>query len=75
METLTKGTCFCKIVNADCLADCMKEEKYKENKVTKPQVLLAIMNASNLITHFIRKILLHELDVFLDGDKIEVPSP
>ena len=53
----------------------MKEEKYKENKVTNPQVLLAIMNASNLITHFIRKILLHELDVFLDGDKIEVPSP
>ena len=51
----------------------MKEEK-KENKVTNPQVLLAIMNASNLITHFIR-ILLHELDVFLDGDKIEVPSP
>ena len=72
METLRKGS---KILNADCLEDCMKEEKCKENKVTNPQVLLAIMNAFNLITHFIRKILLHELDVFLDGDKIEVPSP
>ena len=30
METLIKGTCFCKIVNADCLADCIKEVKYKE---------------------------------------------
>jgi hypothetical protein len=31
MKILTKGTTtyFCKIVNADCLADCTKEEKYK----------------------------------------------
>ena len=76
MEILTKGTYFCKIVNADCLADCIKEVKYVYRKIklqnpssTGNNECIQFDNSLYQKNSFARA------RCFLDGDKIEVPSP
>ena len=75
MEILTKGTYFCKILNADCLTDCMKEVKYKENKATKSPSSTGNNECIQFDNSLYQKNSFARARCFLDGDKIEVPSP